>query len=695
MDFFNPFSSNGRSFLSKKLIISISAIVGGALLCVLIIFVLLNQLFGLGTLNSLDAAGADRFNSNTDVKYEQDILESDMENNITQYFQPEDEELTENHLKYFDALYDAYELYKVDEQEKQGWLEKLKNWIKDLFTISSRKPSAPVYPQDFSTLYGIQIDTSLITATLYNSRYQGDMTKEDKFDSEYSFYVGNPDNKQGYDLHTGSYRDIVENNYLYDAKYPEELEGGFSDLKKAIEGIEVLSKYQIKRIETYYTLHEEFAGTYTDTTRHIELNVIFDGGYLEQCRDYIVNFDQVVVIGGEDYYNRTIMQNEEYEMKSCSPNDDECNYCANQIKKYDDGLYCEDNEYTEKSSDCKETNAVKFEKNGLGGGADIGVDEIRYERDCEDFKEYLLGNLPTKEDVDMFCGQNEEGTDNCYCNRFIESYYDPYVDDDDVNEKRRNISDIVYTTYSMYDFYQNATGNENVCGSTSGFVSYRDLSCHGVRREKDLGDDPYDSDIFEDAIIDREKIENPVSVEVCGTQQQLMDKIASTALDLYNNRASEFTYTTNNEHRANTYNGIKTNGKFGTDCNGFVGYVINRALGYGSSQATTSNSTFTFFGHGSNSSDPWNPRDSKFQKVSINGKTDFSLEAALKSAPVGSIIASHDSTTHHIQVYVGNGQVVDMANKKGLTLRTVNGSGYNIRHQSGTFEIFVPSENEC
>lgn len=637
MDFFNPFSSNGRSFLSKKLIISVSAIVGGALLCVLIIFVLLNQLFGLGTLNSLDAAGADRFNSNTDVKYEQDILESDMENNITQYFQPEDEELTENHLKYFDALYDAYELYKVDEQEKQGWLEKLKNWIKDLFTISSRKPSAPVYPQDFSTLYGIQIDTSLITATLYNSRYQGDMTKEDKFDSEYSFYVGNPDNKQGYDLHTGSYRDIVENNYLYDAKYPEELEGGFSDLKKAIEGIEVLSKYQIKRIETYYTLHEEFAGTYTDTTRHIELNVIFDGGYLEQCRDYIHNFDQVVVIGGEDYYNRTIMQNEEYEMKSCSPNDDECNYCANQIKKYDDGLYCEDNEYTEKSSDCKETNAVKFEKNGLGGGADIGVDEIRYERDCEDFKEYLLGNLPTKEDVDMFCGQNEEGTDNCYCNRFIESYYDPYVDDDDVNEKRRNISDIVYTTYSMYDFYQNATGNENVCGSTSGFVSYRDLSCHGSRHPE-----YYDNE-YNGGITGKDPYFN-------------FDNFGNFTDALYNSDIANKIILEAHKKLGKPYvSGAEFDDVDAADCSGYVSYVLAQAgIGVGRRSAEG------LFNHFSNSRVPLN-----------NIQPGDILFWSNRNAADGKNI-------DHVGIYAGNGKIYDASSSnEAIVYRDLWGTGSN------------------
>ena len=45
-------------------------------------------------------------------------------------------------------------------------------------------------------MYGVEIDTTLITATLYNSRYQSEMTRNDEFDKEYSYFV---EEGKGYD----------------------------------------------------------------------------------------------------------------------------------------------------------------------------------------------------------------------------------------------------------------------------------------------------------------------------------------------------------------------------------------------------------------------------------------------------------------------------------------------------------------
>lgn len=670
--------------LKKAKIISIIAIGFAFVLFIAVfIYVVLKVFASLATLNSVERAGAERLKGETD--YERKIIERDEFLNFTQYFDSKDEKLKENNDKYFDALYDAYEFYKEEENGMTIW-NKIGSFFRKLFR-SKRSQKAPLYPDNGDTkMYGVEIDTTLITATLYNSRYQSEMTRNDEFDKEYSYFV---ENGKGYDLHTGSYRDFVENNFLYDSKQSLDSKYHLSQTKKAIEGIEVLSKYQIKRIETYLTIHPEYAGIYTDTTRHIEINIV-DVGMEKQCIERVGNYGSV--LGPNDYYNRVIQEAGYF--WNCDPKKDSmCKMCMDtyDLNIYDDDLYCFDNELTEDASGkygCAETAAIKYSK------GDIGMDaELQYELDCEGYNEYLLGNLPTDKDVEMFCGKDEEsGKDNCYCDRFIESYYHQYVDKNDVKQKRRDISQIVFETYSLYSYYENATMIYNVCSDKGvDIVSYRDLSCEGKRKYRNLGDIPYDSFDYE-PIRDTEKVDNPVDVEVCGTQQELMNKIAQTALNLYYNHAREFTYTTDNATRANTYNGIKTNGRYGTDCNGFVGYVINRAIGYGSGTASSKDkSTFTFFGHGSGLGDRWNSRTDKFTKIAGG----LSLSSALESAPIGSLISSYDSDGHHIQVYVGNGQVVDMANKKGLTLRTISGSGYNIRHQDGTFEIFVPNSNIC
>lgn len=686
--------------LKKIKIISLIA-VGFAFILFIAVFmyVILKIFSSLATLNSLERAGAERFQGETD--YEIKVQERDQYLTFTQYFDAQDEKLSENNDKYFDALYDAYEFYKADDIRAMGgtsFWEKIKSFFRKILSPSKRNQKAPLYPDNDNTkLYGIEIDTTLITATLYNGRYQSEMTRNDKFEEEYSYFVnsGNKSNtdrtspdylkdKQGYDLHTGSYRDFIENNFFYDSKKSEDSNYHLSELKKSIEGIEILSKYQIKRIETYLTIHPEFVGVYTDTTRHIEIHVV-DAQMAGECIARVGNYGSV--LGPDDYYNRTIQVAGYF--WNCDPKKDPiCKMCmaTYDLTIYDDDLYCFDNELTENASGeygCEETAAVKYSK------GDIGMDaELQYELDCEAYNEYLLGNLPTDEDVEMFCGKDEEtGKDKCYCNRFIESYYHQYVDDENVEQKRRDISQIVFETYSLYSYYENVTMINNVCSDVGvNIISNRDLSCEGERKDRDLGDEPYDSVDYE-PISEEEQVDEPVTEELCGTQEELMNKIAQTALDLYYNHGKEFTYTQDNKARANTYNGIKTNGRYGTDCNGFVGYVINRALGYGSDKATNDRSTFTFFSHGDGN---WNSSTDKFTKYA-GGLT---LSEALATAPVGSLISSYNDG-HHIQVYVGNGQVVDMANKIGLTLRPQSGGSRNILHQNGTFEIFVPNSNVC
>ena len=554
--------------LKKAKIISIIAIGFAFVLFIAVfIYVVLKVFASLATLNSVERAGAERFKGETD--YEKKVIERDEFLNFTQYFDTKDEKLKENNDKYFDALYDAYEFYKADEQEKKNFWEKVSSFFRKFLNPEKRKKEAPLYPDNDKTkMYGVEIDTTLITATLYNSRYQSEMTRNDEFEKEYSYFV-NPGygdggaGKQGYDLHTGSYRDFIENNFLYDSKQSLDSKYHLSQTKKAIEGIEVLAKYQIKRIETYLTIHPEYAGIYTDTTRHIEINIV-DVGMEKQCIERVGNYGSV--LGPNDYYNRVIQEAGYF--WNCDPKKDAtCKKCMEEytLETYDDDLYCFDNDLTEVGDakgqyGCAETKAVKYETKG-----DIGMDaELQYELDCEGYNEYLLGNLPTDKDVEMFCGKDEEtGKDNCYCDRFIESYYHQYVDKNDVKQKRRDISQIVFETYSLYSYYENATMIYNVCSDKDvDIISYRDLSCEGKRKSK------YKNNIY-DVIIDYdtnpEVDENYIKELIQGAltdskfNAEIAQKIIAAAMSKLG-----FPYQSGNE-----FTGLE-----GGDCSGLVYYGI-------------------------------------------------------------------------------------------------------------------------
>ena len=179
--------------LKKAKIISIIAIGFAFVLFIAVfIYVVLKIFASLATLNSVERAGAERLIGETD--YERKIIERDEFLNFTQYF---------------DALYDAYEFYKEDKNGGSIW-QSIGSFFRKIFR-SKRTQHAPLYPDNANTkMYGVQIDTTLITATLYNSRYQSEMTRNDEFEKEYSYFV---EEGKGYDLHTGSYRDFVENNF--------------------------------------------------------------------------------------------------------------------------------------------------------------------------------------------------------------------------------------------------------------------------------------------------------------------------------------------------------------------------------------------------------------------------------------------------------------------------------------------------
>lgn len=632
--------------LKKAKIISIIAIGFAFVLFIAVfIYVVLKVFASLATLNSVERAGAERFNGETD--YEKKVIERDEFLNFTQYFDTKDEKLKENNDKYFDALYDAYEFYKADEQEKQDFWQKVSSFFRKFLNPEKRKKEAPLYPDNDKTkMYGVEIDTTLITATLYNSRYQSEMTRNDEFEKEYSYFV-NPGygddgaGKQGYDLHTGSYRDFIENNFLYDSKQSLDSKYHLSQTKKAIEGIEVLSKYQIKRIETYLTIHHEFVGTYTDTTRHIEINIV-DAQMEGECIARVGNYGSV--LGPDDYYNRVIQEAGYF--WNCNPKKDSiCKMCMDtyDLNIYDDDLYCFDNELTEDASGkygCAETAAIKYSK------GDIGMDaELQYELDCEGYNEYLLGNLPTDKDVEMFCGKDEEsGKDNCYCDRFIESYYHQYVDKNDVKQKRRDISQIVFETYSLYSYYENATMIYNVCSDKGvDIVSYRDLSCEGKRKSK------YKNNIY-DVIIDYdtnpEVDENYIKELIQGAltdskfNAEIAQKIIAAAMSKLG-----FPYQSGNE-----FTGLE-----GGDCSGLVYYVLNQA-GINVGRRTA---------------------EGYYNQLKNN-------RVALSDIQPGDILfwtnkdPSDGKNIDHTGVYIGNGKIIDASSSNGRILeRDIWGTGAN------------------
>lgn len=609
--------------LKKAKIISIIAIGFAFVLFIAVfIYVVLKVFASLATLNSVERAGAERFKGETD--YEKKVIERDEFLNFTQYFDTKDEKLKENNDKYFDALYDAYEFYKEEENGMTIW-NKIGSFFRKLFR-SKRSQKAPLYPdKSYTKMYGVEIDTTLITATLYNSRYQSEMTRNDEFDKEYSYFV---EDGKGYDLHTGSYRDFVENNFLYDSKQSLDSKYHLSQTKKAIEGIEVLSKYQIKRIETYLTIHPEFVGTYTDTTRHIEINIV-DAQMEGECIARVGNYGSV--LGPNDYYNRVIQEAGYF--WNCDPKKDSiCKMCMDtyDLNIYDDDLYCFDNELTEDASGkygCSETAAIKYSK------GDIGMDaELQYELDCEGYNEYLLGNLPTDKDVEMFCGKDEEsGKDNCYCDRFIESYYHQYVDKNDVKQKRRDISQIVFETYSLYSYYENATMIYNVCSDKDvDIISYRDLSCEGKRKSK------YKNNIYDVTIdydtnpeVDEDRIKELIQGALTDSKfnAEIAQKIIAAAMSKLG-----YPYIW----------GKSFDGKSGGDCSGLVYYVLNQAgINIG---RTSANGYYNHFKNNQVPRSEMQPGDLIFWHK--NG-------------------GRPDRYVHHVGIYIGDGKIIDASSNAG------------------------------
>lgn len=422
----------------KKLPLKVKLIIVGiatSVIFLLVIIILIASLFSLESVNSTEVAGSKRYNSNTTNQYERDVIEFQENNNITEFVDL-DEEQVKAHEMYYDALFQAYEQYKANNGEPNIF-----GVIGGLFEkVFSSKKNAPLLTKSGDKPYGVQVDTSLISTTLYNSRFYGDMLFEDKQDAYYF------EGSSYYDLHSTGFRDSVENDYFKQAREGE------SSGKITIEGIEILAKYMIQRVETYYTLQKEYEGIYYDTTRHIKIvNTYIDMG---QCRSYVndnssIVFDHYRIGGGKYNWKANVT--------------DECRDSYN-INSYDDAKY----------------NNVG--KDGFANQYSSGYEYLNYELDCDGYQKYLLTEYPLVNDdygnnqLEMFC----DGKAECYNDFFIPSYYYKYVDADKTSDKRvQQIEDIVFNTYSLLEYYESSTLNFNVCriGQNSGTVSYGDYSC--------------------------------------------------------------------------------------------------------------------------------------------------------------------------------------------------------------------------
>lgn len=161
------------------------------------------------------------------------------------------------------------------------------------------------------------------------------------------------------------------------------------------------------------------------------------------------------------------------------------------------------------------------------------------------------------------------------------------------------------------------------------------------------------------------------------------EAIADYARMLYNDRRNEFRYISPSaagadEYRINTYNDVKSNGYLTTDCNGFVGYVIHKSLGIGPKKATkVSQVKFAY-----PSGNTWKSNESHV-KVIAKGLT---LSEALESAKVGDLLASNGESTH-IQIYIGNGRVIDNTLKGASIALRGKGASKSILHEKDKFTI--------
>ena len=133
--------------------------------------------------------------------------------------------------------------------------------------------------------------------------------------------------------------------------------------------------------------------------------------------------------------------------------------------------------------------------------------------------------------------------------------------------------------------------------------------------------------------------------------------IADYAYNLYKYRNKDFKYISPSaanadKYRVNTYNNVKSgDGYLYTDCNGFVSYVIHMSAEIGPKKATSVSQIKFAYPSGSS----WKSNHKNVKKIA----SGLSLSDALEQAVKGDLLASNGESTH-IQIYIGNGQVIEV-----------------------------------
>jgi len=290
--------------------------------------------------------------------YQQEIIDKYGES-VTSYDMSTDSynEITQE--LYYEKLNQVYEQYlktpNIESVESNGsnWFVRAWTAIKNFFTGGNE----PHIPAEYS--YGVEIDSRLITSTLYAERFLGTSLDDDDQNAEFYVQEVADDSLKYRNLHSTTFRDETEKQYL------EEAAGDLQSRQMlAVNGIEILSKYMIKRVETYLTIQEDYADyEFHDTTRNIDVKYIYLD-CIEGHEDYIVNINSAIKVknkvfyGANYYWDTAKAKADEHELPANCP-----------ISAADDS------------------------QNG-DHGADLdtmegGLDYLRYDIDCDTYKNYL------------------------------------------------------------------------------------------------------------------------------------------------------------------------------------------------------------------------------------------------------------------------------------------------------------------
>lgn len=359
---------------------------------------------------------------------------------------PTDNKEKEKQSIYYNSVFQAYEMYKNGKASGGGFWNNLKNWWTNLF--SSPKEGVPLL--DKNKPYNVYIDFSLMTSALYSNRMYTETFTKDKQENFWKAVESAASNVQYYDLHTTAFRDKIEKEYFELALQDDTDLTKEDNAKVGIDAIQILSKYMIQRTESYYTIIDDIAGISYDYTRNIK---IINNLVSEDCQKYLVGKGSAKVklhrgTGGYSWVseNNYDVDSDEYkELRSCKSR-----YNINNI---DNAKFNSDDDVIS------------------------GYVSKTYALNCEDFKEYLLGTYPTKDSIE------EYGGEDTYFSTFIPIYYHQYVIGNHVSKEsfkdkkvEYKVKMIVDNIYSMFNFYQNSTGNYSYC-SPNYNRSQGDLSC--------------------------------------------------------------------------------------------------------------------------------------------------------------------------------------------------------------------------